>query len=139
MKKRALILCTGNSCRSQMAEALINDRRATTWEAFSAGTNPADAPHPKALIALAEIGIDTAGSTPTHLREFVGQSFDLVVTVCDDAAENCPVWTGQGKRVHEGFPDPAHATGTEDDIMTVFREVRDDIETRILALVDAES
>lgn len=137
--QRVLILCTGNSCRSQMAEAIINNKRGDKWQAFSAGTQPADKVHHKALIALQEIGIETDGSTPSHLSQFMGQPFDLVVTVCDDAAENCPMWVGQGKRVHEGFPDPAHATGTEEEIMTVFREVRDDINTRILALIDSET
>lgn len=137
--QRVLILCTGNSCRSQMAEAIINDKRGDTWQAFSAGTQPADQVHPKALIALQEIGIETSGSSPSYLSEFIGQPFDLVVTVCDDASENCPMWIGQGKRVHIGFPDPAHATGTEDEIMAVFRDVRDDINTRILDLIDSET
>ena len=135
-KKRVLILCTGNSCRSQMAEALINVKRGDTWEAVSAGTEPADQPNPRAIQALAEIRIDTAGSKPSHINEFIDQTFDTVITVCDDAAENCPVWLGQGKRVHIGFPDPAYATGTEDEIMAVFREVRDDIDEQILSYLD---
>ncbi len=135
-KKRVLILCTGNSCRSQMAEALINVKRGDTWEAVSAGTEPADQPNPRALQALAEIGIETAGSQPSHINEFMDHHFDTVITVCDDAAENCPVWLRQGKRVHIGFPDPAYATGTEDEIMAVFREVLDDIDGQILSYLD---
>lgn len=135
-KKRVLILCTGNSCRSQMAEAMINTRRGDSWEAYSAGTAPADRPNPNALRALAEIDIHTAGSTPQHLNEYVGQPFDVVITVCDDANETCPFWPGQGQRVHIGFPDPVHATGTDEQIMAVYRSVRDDIETRILAYLD---
>lgn len=131
-----LILCTGNSARSQMAEAIINERRGETWKAVSAGTQPAERANPYALKALHEIGIETQGSRPKHITEFTGQSFDLVITVCDDAAENCPIWPGQGKRLHISFPDPAKATGTEEEILGVFRQVRDDIERRVLAALD---
>ncbi len=136
MKRQVLILCTGNSCRSQMAEAIVNVRRGDSWQAVSAGTNPADRVHPTALRVLGEIGIQTQGSPPKRVDEFLNRQFDLVVTVCDDAAENCPTWPGQGKRVHVGFPDPAKASGTEDEVLAVFRAVRDDIERRILQLVD---
>ncbi len=137
MTHNVLILCTGNSARSQIAEALINTKRGDSWHAVSAGTQPAERVNPYALRALAEIDIHTDGSRPKHVNEFMGQPFDLVVTVCDDAAENCPLWVGQGKRVHEGFPDPAKATGTDDEIMAAFRQARDDIERRLLALIDA--
>lgn len=136
MTKKVLILCTGNSCRSQMAEAIINANRAGVWQAVSAGTQPAAEVHPKALIVLNEIGINSGTSSPKHISAFTGEAFDLVVTVCDDAAENCPVWPGQGKRVHVGFPDPAKAVGSENEIMQVFRTVRDDINRRILDLLD---
>ncbi|NDJ59530.1 MAG: arsenate reductase ArsC [Chloroflexi bacterium] len=136
MKHRVLFLCTGNSARSQIAEAIVNHERGAAWEAVSAGTEPAARVNPYALRALAEVGIDTAGSTPTHISAFLGQSFDLVITVCDDAAENCPFWPGQGQRVHIGFPDPAKATGTDDTILATFRETRDAIHTQILAAVD---
>jgi len=126
MKHKVLFLCTGNSCRSQMAEAIVNARLGDVWEAYSAGTRPAGYVHPLALRALAEIGITHSGRSK-HADEYRGVPFDLVVTVCDDAAENCPVWLGQGKRVHLGFPDPAKATGTDDQIMAAFRQVRDDI------------
>jgi arsenate reductase (thioredoxin) len=137
--KNILILCTGNSARSQMAEALVNAKRGDTWHAVSAGTQPAERVNPHALQALAEIGIETEGTRPKHVNEFSGQPFDLVLTVCDDAAENCPVWIGQGKRVHISFPDPAKATGTADQVMAVFRQVRDDISSRILNLLDGEA
>jgi arsenate reductase len=133
-KKRVLFLCTGNSCRSQMAEAIVNARIGDTWQAFSAGTQPAGYVHPKALQALSEIGIQHAGHSKSA-DEFRDMPLDLVVTVCDDAAENCPVWLGQGKRVHLGFPDPAQATGTEDEVFAVFRSVRDDIARRGLELL----
>jgi arsenate reductase len=120
-----------------MAEAIINARRGDQWYAVSAGTEPAVQVHPTALSALAEIGIHPNGAHPKHVNDFLGQSFDVVVTVCDSAAENCPVWPGQGRRVHLGFPDPAKAAGTEDEIMTAFRLVRDDIEQKLPALLDS--
>lgn len=137
--KNILILCTGNSARSQMAEALVNSKRGDTWHAVSAGTQPAERVNPYALQALAEIGLQVEGTRPKHVHEFQVQAFDLVLTVCDDAAENCPMWSGQGKRVHISFPDPAKAIGTNDEIMAVFRQVRDDIRSRILNLLDGEA
>lgn len=138
MKKQVLFLCTGNSCRSQMAEAIINAQMGDTWEAFSAGTVPAGYVHPNALRALAEIGIEQQGRSKSA-DEFRNVPFDLVVTVCDDAAENCPIWLGQGKRVHLGFPDPAKATGADDEVMQIFRQVRDDIQARVSALLHQEN
>jgi arsenate reductase (thioredoxin) len=134
MIRKVLFLCTGNSCRSQMAEAIVNASLGEAWEAYSAGTKPAGHVHPLAVAALAEIGIQHEGRSK-HTDEYRAVAFDLVVTVCDDAAENCPVWLGQGKRVHLGFPDPARATGTADEIMGVFRQVRDDIFHRVTALL----
>ena len=131
MLKKALILCTGNSCRSQMAEALINERLSGDWQAYSAGTEPAGYVHPKAILALTEVGIEFAGVSK-HIDDLPLKEFDSVITVCGDAAENCPVWLGQGVRVHIGFPDPARAEGTDDEVMQVFRDVRDDIEDRVL-------
>lgn len=134
--ERVLILCTGNSARSQMAEAIVNARRGERWQAFSAGTQPAKAVHPLALRALAEIGINTVGTTPKSLQVFYGQPFDVVITVCDDAAENCPVWLGQGERVHIGFADPAAATGSEDERLAAFRSIRDQIAEQIIDFLD---
>ncbi len=125
--KKVLFLCTGNSCRSQMAEAIVNARLADTWQAFSAGTKPTGYVHPKALAALAEIGIRHSGRSK-RADEFQDMDFDLVVTVCDSAAEECPLWLGKGKRMHHSFPDPAKAEGTEEEVMNVFRAVRDEIE-----------
>jgi arsenate reductase len=132
--KRILFLCTGNSCRSQMAEAIVNARMGDTWQAFSAGTQSAGYVHPNALRALAEIGIQHDGRSKST-DEFRDMPFDLVVTVCDDAAENCPVWLGRGKRVHLGFPDPAKVTGMDDEVMAVFRSVRDDMVRRVPELL----
>jgi arsenate reductase (thioredoxin) len=133
-KHRVLFLCTGNSARSQMAEAIVNRRLGDKWVAFSAGTQPASQVNPLAVRALAEIWIDHQG-TPKPIDAFLGQPFDLVITLCDDAAQNCPVWLGQGRRMHIGFPDPAEATGSDEEKMTVFRSVRDDIQARILPLL----
>jgi len=132
MKRKVLILCTGNSCRSQMAEAIVNARLGETWEAVSAGTKPAGYTHPLAIKALAEIGIKHSGCSK-HADEFKGTDFEVVITVCDDAAENCPVWLGKGKRVHIGFDDPAKAGGTEEQMLEVFRRVRDEIGEQIPA------
>ena len=128
--KNVLFLCTGNSCRSQMAEALVNDHLGDTWQAYSAGTVPAGYVHPKALQVLEELGIQHTGDSK-HVDELREVSFDVVVTVCDSAAEECPVWLGPEKRVHISFPDPADATGTEAEILGVFRQVRDDIAREI--------
>ena len=122
--KRVLFLCTGNSARSQMAEGIVNARFGDKWQAVSAGTEPAGYVHPMALRALAEVGIDHQGRSKSA-GEFHGQPFDLVITVCDDAAENCPFWPGLGRQVHFGLPDPARATGTEDQVLAAFRAVRD--------------
>jgi arsenate reductase (thioredoxin) len=130
-RKKVLILCTGNSCRSQMAEAIVNHELGDTWQAFSAGTQPSSYVHPLAVRALAEIGLQHQGESKST-EIFRGVAFDVVITVCDDAAENCPVWLGSGKKVHIGFPDPAKVEGDEEARMGVFRQVRDDIRARIV-------
>ena len=125
-KRQVLFLCTGNSCRSQMAEALTNARYGDRWEAYSAGTKPTGYVHPKALQVLAEIGIQHQGRSK-HVDEFRDVAFDLVVTVCNKAKETGPVWLGKGVKIHRGFPDPAEATGSEEEVLAVFRAVRDAI------------
>jgi arsenate reductase len=117
-----------------MAEAIVNARLGDRWQAYSAGTQPSGYVHPKALQVLAEMGIQHEGRSK-HADELRDVDFDLVVTVCDDAAENCPVWLGQGKRVHLGFPDPARATGRDEEILALFRQVRDDIARSVPALL----
>jgi arsenate reductase len=134
-KKKVLFLCTGNSCRSQMAEAIINDRFGNEWQAVSAGTKPSGYVHPKAIQVLSEIDIMHQGESKLAER-FRDWDFDLVVTVCDSAAEDCPVWLGKGRRVHHSFPDPAEATGTEEEILTAFRLVRDAIASEIPDLLE---
>ena len=118
-----------------MAEAIINHRFGNRWEAFSAGTQPSGYVHPSALLVLEEIGIRHAGRSKS-VTEFQGVAFDLVITVCDSAAEQCPIWLGGGKRMHIGFPDPVRATGTPDQILSAFRAVRDDILQRIPAALN---
>ena len=136
--KKVLFLCTGNSCRSQMAEAIVNARLGDQWQAYSAGTEPAGYVHPKAVQVLAEMGIAHNGRS-RHADEFRDVPFDLVVTVCDAAAANCPVWLGPGKRVHLGFPDPAQAVGSDEAVTAVFRQTRDDIARRVTALLQTQS
>lgn len=134
MRRKVLFLCTGNSCRSQMAEAIANARQGESWEAYSAGTQPAGYVHPLAVRVLGEIGIQHEGHSKCA-DEYRDVAFDLVVTVCDDAAENCPVWLGKGRRVHLGFPDPARAMGTDEYVLAVFREGRDDIAAQVSELL----
>jgi arsenate reductase len=117
-----------------MAEALVNDRLGDTWVAVSAGTRPTGIVHPAALRALAEVGIQHDGRSKS-VDEFRGVELDLVVTVCDLAAEDCPVWLGKGRREHLGFPDPAKAVGSDDEVMVAFRRVRDDIAARVFPLL----
>ncbi len=128
--KRVLFLCTGNSCRSQMAEAIVNAQLGDRWQAYSAGTRPVGYVHPKAIQVLQEIGVHHEGRSKS-LDELRDVPFDLVVTVCDAAAEDCPLWLGQGKVVHCGFPDPAKSDGLNE-----FRAVRDAIAREILALLE---
>lgn len=136
--KKVLFLCTGNSCRSQLAEAIVNHRLGDTWQAYSAGTHPTGAVHLKAVQVLAEIGIQHQGRSKNveELREI---PFDLVVTVCDSAAEECPIWLGPGRRVHLGFPDPAKALGSEAEVMDQFRQVRDAIAEQVPVLLERYS
>jgi arsenate reductase len=138
-KTRVLFLCTGNSCRSQMAEGLVNHLLGERWDAHSAGTTPAGYVHPLAVQALAELGIDISSGRSKGVDEFRDVPLDLVITVCDDAAESCPLWLGGGKVAHLGFPDPARATGTQAEKMAVFRQVRDAIRRQVLEFLKEET
>ena len=124
-KERVLVLCTGNSARSQMAEGWLRARAGDRFEVFSAGSHPSGYVLPGAIQALAEIGIDISDARSKSMREFFGQPFDHVITVCDNAAENCPVFPGPGKRHHRNFTDPAKFPSEEQ--MAVFRRVRDEM------------
>jgi arsenate reductase len=137
--KTVLFLCTGNSCRSQMAEGLVNHHFAAAWRAVSAGTEPSGYVHPLAVRAMAEIGIDISAGRSKNAGEFRSWPLDLVITVCDDAAENCPLWLGQGKVFHRAFFDPATAQGMEAERMAVFRRVRDEIQSWLLEFMPAQA
>ena len=126
MAVRVLVLCTGNSCRSQMAEAILRDLGGGRVEAFSAGTHPSPV-KPLTIRALDEIGLDIRGARSKPMTEFLGQPFDVVVTVCDDAREACPVFPGGGRTIHVPFDDPAMAAGDEASQLAVYRRVRDEI------------
>lgn len=131
MTKRVLILCTGNSCRSQMAEELWRQLAPGEWEVCSAGSRPAGFVHPLAAKAMAELGIDISKQTSKHVDELAGQDFDLVLTVCDSARESCPVFPGMKQSLHWPFDDPAEVVGDEEQQLAAFRSVRDAICTRI--------
>jgi len=127
MKQRILILCTGNSCRSQMAEGFLKSLD-KNLEVYSAGTKPAEKVNPFAVKAMKEIGIDISRGIPENVEKYIDQSFDFVITVCDNAKESCPVFLGDVKsRLHIGFDDPADAVGTEEEILPIYRRVRDEI------------
>ncbi len=127
MKPTVLILCTGNSCRSHMAEGILRAAAGDLVEVRSAGSKPAGYVHPKAIEALAEIGIDISAHTSKHMNDFLDQRVDTVITVCGNADQACPMFPGQLNRHHWGFADPAHATGSEEEIRAEFRRVRDEI------------
>jgi arsenate reductase len=138
-KRRVLFLCTGNSARSQMAEGFVNALRGEQWEALSAGVTPSGEVHPLAIRAMAEVDIDISDHESKHLNLFRNAELDLVVTVCDNAAKSCPLWLGRGEVVHMAFPDPAAATGSEEERLDAFRRVRDSIRERILPHLDEVS
>jgi arsenate reductase (thioredoxin) len=127
-KKRVLILCTGNSARSQMAEGLLRHDAGDRLEVESAGTKPSHV-RPEAIAAMNELGIDISGHRSKSVDEFTGQHFDYVLTVCDNAKETCPIFPGQTTRIHHSFDDPADAKGTGEERLAVFRRVRDDLRT----------
>jgi arsenate reductase (thioredoxin) len=131
MTKRVLILCTGNSCRSQMAEGLWNVLGTGDWEAVSAGSRPSGYVHPLAIEAMRQRELDISQGRSKSADEFTGQDFDLVVTVCDNARETCPVFPGARQTLHWPFDDPAEAVGTDAEKLPEFVRVRDEIEERI--------
>jgi arsenate reductase len=138
-KKRVLFLCTGNSCRSQMAEGLVNHLLGATWEAYSAGTQPSGYVHPMAVQAMVELGIDLSTYRSKSTDEFRDAKFERVITVCDQAAKNCPAWLGKGIVTHIGFPDPAKADGTDEERMAVFRQVRDGLRDQVIAYLNSDT
>lgn len=132
MAQRVLILCTGNSARSQMAEGLLRHLAGGAIIVESAGTAPSPV-NPLAIRDMAERGIDISHHRSKHLSEFLNQPFDVVITVCDQAAEACPIFPGRAERIHWSFPDPAAVTGTGEERIAAFREVRDALEQHLRA------
>ena len=131
---KVLFLCTENACRSQMAEGLVNHDLAGKVQAFSAGVGPTRV-NPRAIQVMGELGIDITHHRSKSVDDLVGEQFDLVITVCDNAAAQCPMFPGNAEIMHAGFPDPAQATGTEEEIMSAFRRVRDEIRQRLIPLL----
>jgi arsenate reductase len=127
MPPLVLILCTGNSCRSHIAEGILREAAGDALRVASAGSKPAGYVHPLAIRALAEIGIDISAHRSKHLDEFLTENVETVITVCGNADQVCPMFPAQVNRHHWGFEDPAHATGTEEEQLAVFRRVRDEI------------
>ena len=131
MTARVLVLCTGNSCRSQMAEGWFRHIGGDRIEVYSAGSRPAGRVDPRAIRVMAEAGVDIAGQRSKSMSEFLGQPFDSVITVCDAAAEVCPVFPGPAHRIHWSLPDPARASGGEGEQLAAFRQVRDSLRSYI--------
>jgi arsenate reductase len=134
-KQRVLILCTGNSARSQMAEGLLRTLAGDRFEVYSAGSKPS-AVNPYAIQAMRQRGINISGQRSKHLSEYFDQPFDYVITVCDQAAETCPIFPGKAQRIHWSFPDPAAVQGSDAEILASFTSVRDDLEAKLTAWVN---
>ena len=135
--KRVLFICTHNSARSQMAEGSVNHDLTGKVEAFSAGTDPTFV-NPLAVAVMKELGIDISGHRSKSIDEFVNEKFDFVITLCDHAAESCPVFFGGTRRMHMGFPDPSAITGTEQEKLAFFRKLRDQIRKEIIEFLSAQ-
>ena len=131
---KVLFLCTENACRSQMAEGLVNHDLAGRVQAFSAGVSPSRV-NPRAIQVMAELGIDIRRQRSKSVAELAGEPFDLVITLCDQAQQQCPIFPGDTEVRHVGFPDPARAAGAEAEIMAAFRQVRDDLRVRLIPLL----
>ena len=135
--KKVIFLCTGNSARSQMAEGLMNHLSHEEWKVQSAGIFPSYV-HPLAIRVMEEIGIDISQQTSKSMNQFLNEVFDYIITLCDEAAQSCPTFPGQGKRLHWSFQDPAAAIGTIEERLAVFRRVRDEIKRKIEEFLKSE-
>jgi arsenate reductase len=131
---KVLFLCTENACRSQMAESLVNHDLAGTVQAWSAGVQPSRV-NPRAIQVMAELGIDISRHRSKSVAELADATFDLVITLCDQAQQQCPIFPGDTEVMHVGFPDPARVTGTEAEIMATFRQVRDALRNQLVPLL----
>jgi arsenate reductase len=136
--KRVLVICTGNSARSQIAEALINRLKGDRWQAVSGGTKPSGVVHPLALQVLREAGFETTGLYSKAMTIWLGQPFDLVITVCDNAAKTCPFWLGMDKTIHHALPDPSLVEGDETTRLQAFRDTLALVKNEIFPLLEAE-
>lgn len=134
MKLKILVLCTGNSCRSQMAEGYLRRLAGDRFEVTSAGLEPSVV-NPRAIQVMKEDGVDISHHTSKNVEQFIGQKFDYIITVCDNANEHCPIFPGQAERIHWSFEDPAAAKGTDTEIMDKFRKVRDQIKSQIVTFI----
>ena len=135
IKRKVLILCTGNSCRSQIAEGYLRYFAGDRFEVRSAGLEPGTV-NPKAIKVMQEDGVDISRHISKDVTQFTGQKFDFIITVCDNAKEHCPVFPGAAERIHWSFEDPGAATGTEGEILYVFRKVRDQIKSTLKKFID---
>ena len=135
--KRVLVICTSNSARSQLAEGIINHDLAGRWQAFSAGSQPSGYVQPLALRALQELNIDTSALYSKGISLYEGQEFDLVITICDNAAQSCPFWPGMGKQVHHALPDPSDVMGSEEERLAAYRRTIAQIRSEIFPLLEA--
>jgi len=133
-RTRVLVLCTGNSARSQMGEGLFRKEGGSGYEVSSAGTRPSQV-RPEAIAVMREIGIDISGNRSKSVDEFAGQAFDFVMTVCDNARDNCPIFPGATARIHWSLEDPAAVQGTEEERLTAFRRIRDQLRERVKTFV----
>ena len=131
---KVLFLCTENACRSQMGEGLVNHDLAGQVRAFSAGVRPSRV-NPRAIQVMAELGIDISRQRSKSVEDLEDEKFDLVITVCDQARQQCPIFPGETEVMHAGFPDPGRAAGTEEEIMAVFRQVRDEMRRQLIPLL----
>ena len=135
---KVLFLCTENACRSQMAEGLVNHYLADKVQGFSAGVRPSLV-NPRAIQVMAELGIDISHHRSKSVDDLAEEQFDLVITVCDQAQQQCPLFPGETEVMHVGFPDPARASGTDEEIMTTFRQVRDDLRDELIPLLQKKA
>jgi len=133
--KKIIVLCTGNSCRSQIAEGYLRHFANDSAEVYSAGIETHGV-NPKAIVVMKEDGVDLSRHTSNNIDEYRSMDFDFVITVCDSAKENCPYFPSRAKKFHQNFPDPAKANGTEEEILVEFRKVRDAIKTFTVQFLD---
>ena len=138
MKQKILVLCTGNSCRSQIAEGYLRHLAGDRFEVSSAGLEPSVV-NPKAIQVMQEDGVDISSHTSKDVEQFVGQKFDFIITVCDHAKERCPFFPGQAERIHWSFKDPADAVGSEEEVLDEFRNVRDQIKATLKQFIDEQN